>query len=159
MPRRRLTNRSNPATRVHLFCRALAFLFELAVLIFLIYISKTQGYSNGIRYAGVVCAILLNASQVVVLADHHHRLRHVPHPRAGSVSRAALDNQYYMVYTMLVVHGILIGVSLWDFCLQSRRNDRLPSAGSSANATAIGDDLREERERRGDMEGVELRMR
>ncbi|KAK4141140.1 uncharacterized protein C8A04DRAFT_14323 [Dichotomopilus funicola] len=52
-PRRRLTNRSNPATRVHLFCRALAFLFELAVLIFLIYISKTQGYSNGIRYAGV----------------------------------------------------------------------------------------------------------
>ncbi|KAK4233324.1 hypothetical protein C8A03DRAFT_19585 [Achaetomium macrosporum] len=50
MPRRRL---ANPATRVHLFCRALALLFELAVLIFLIYISKTLGYSNGIRYAGV----------------------------------------------------------------------------------------------------------
>jgi hypothetical protein len=50
MPRRRL---ANPATRVHLFCRALALLFELAVLIFLIYISKKLGYSNGIRYAGV----------------------------------------------------------------------------------------------------------
>ncbi|KAK4117715.1 hypothetical protein N656DRAFT_794154 [Canariomyces notabilis] len=77
MPRRRL---ANPATRVHLFCRALALLFELAVLIFLIYISKTLGYSNGIRYAGVVCAILHNASQVVALTDRHHRLRHVPPP-------------------------------------------------------------------------------
>jgi hypothetical protein len=74
---------------------------------------------------------LHNASQVVALTDRHHRLRHVRPPcvvifdlvilillgasigydfvealsrldkRAGPFYRALLDDQYYMVYTML----------------------------------------------------------
>ncbi|KAK4156698.1 hypothetical protein C8A00DRAFT_12404 [Chaetomidium leptoderma] len=42
----------NPATAVHIICRALAFLFELAVLTILVYISVTEGYTNGVKYAG-----------------------------------------------------------------------------------------------------------
>ncbi|KAK4038131.1 hypothetical protein C8A01DRAFT_17730 [Parachaetomium inaequale] len=44
----------NPVTAVHLICRALALLFELAVLTILIYMNAAEGYyTNGIRYAGV----------------------------------------------------------------------------------------------------------
>lgn len=50
MPQLRLLG---PATVVHLLCRAAALLFEIAVLIVLIYISATTGYKNGVRYTGV----------------------------------------------------------------------------------------------------------
>lgn len=79
----------------------------------------------------VVCAILHDTSQLVALTDRHHRLRHVPPPcvvifdiviliflgasigydfaeamshfdkRAGPFIYTLLDDQYYMVYTML----------------------------------------------------------
>ncbi|KAL2145840.1 hypothetical protein VTI28DRAFT_6137 [Corynascus sepedonium] len=69
-----------PATLVHLVCRVLAFLFELAVLIVHIYASVAEGYNNGVKYATVICALVLNANQVVILADHRRRLRHIPPP-------------------------------------------------------------------------------
>jgi len=47
------TRSLSPATAVHLLCRVIALLFEIGVLIVLIYITVTTGYKNGVRYAGV----------------------------------------------------------------------------------------------------------
>ncbi|KAK4244233.1 hypothetical protein C7999DRAFT_17486 [Corynascus novoguineensis] len=41
------------ATLLHIVCRSLAFLFELAVLIVHIYASIDEGYNNGVKYAAV----------------------------------------------------------------------------------------------------------
>lgn len=46
-----------PMTVVHHLSRVLALLFEIAVLIVLIYISVTTGYTNGVRYAGVTASL------------------------------------------------------------------------------------------------------
>jgi hypothetical protein len=44
---------NNPAAAVHLVCRALAFLFDLAVLGILIYVGVAVAGINGVKYAAV----------------------------------------------------------------------------------------------------------
>jgi len=41
------------ATLLHITCRSLAFLFELAVLVVHIYASIDEGYNNGVKYTTV----------------------------------------------------------------------------------------------------------
>jgi len=51
MSHKRFSN--NPAAAVHLVCRALSFVFDLAVLGILIYISVAVADVNGVKYAAV----------------------------------------------------------------------------------------------------------
>ncbi|KAK3299881.1 uncharacterized protein B0H64DRAFT_447836 [Chaetomium fimeti] len=92
----------NPATAAHILCRALALLFELAILIILIYISATEGYTNGVKYAGVICAVLFDS--------YGSSLRY----------SALFEKHIYLICAVLAIRGVLIVVSLCDFCLRRR---------------------------------------
>ncbi|KAH6637173.1 hypothetical protein F5144DRAFT_629106 [Chaetomium tenue] len=142
------------ATARHLSCRALALLFELAVQIILFYIHATEGGINDIKFLGLWFGLMLNGNQVLTLVDLRHRLRRLPplfiifsdlvisilmgasllhdylncwsHFEAGRPFRYTklFTAQFYLVYTVLAMHAILIFFSAYDFFLSERLEQR-----------------------------------